>query len=228
MHLIQGYKDSQEIEAYLDSFRVPLQRCYQEKEIYEALDKKLIPVIRKKLKLPETVVKAVNWVLWEAIGNSIVHGYSMRSYEGIFPHPIYFCAMSYEKYIKIAILDLGCGIHNSLSEMEQYKSVTNEEALKLAVQNGVSGNPEGSPGFGLFGSAEIARQSGGELVIISGTSKLILDENRLRVEKSSYYQGTMIELQLPAKINIDLKNIFGKDHIITTEDIDSLTGNFDE
>ena len=230
MHLIKGDKQSQEVEAYLDSFRVPIQRCYQEKDIYEALNKKLIPVIRKEFNPSASIVKAINWVLWEAIGNSIVHGYSLRNYSGVFPYPIYFCAMSYEKYIRIAILDLVQGIHTSLtsSGVEAYKNITNDEALGLAIQNGVSGNPDGSPGFGLYGSAEIARQSGGELVIISEKSKLILKEGELKIEPSSYYQGTLVQLQLPSSLNIDLTKIFGKDALIATEDIDTLTGNFDD
>jgi len=38
----------------------------------------------------------------------------------------------------------------------------------------------------------------------------------------------MIQLQLPSAINIDLTKIFGKNAVIATEDIDLLTGNFDE
>ncbi len=227
MDFIKG-DDSKELQNYFDTFRVPIQRCYQEKEVYEALNKRLIPLIRKEFNPPEPILKAINWVLWEAIGNSIVHGYSIANYEGMYPYPVYFCAFSYKQSIDIAILDVGQGIHKSLTSIEEYKNFSNADALKLAIQNGVSGSKEGSPGFGLYGSAEIAKQSNGELIIISGASKLVLQNSVLTLESSSYYQGTMLQLTIPAGINLDLAQIFGQGHLMTTEDTDTLMGNFDE
>ena len=109
--------------------------------------------------------KALNWALWELVGNAGLHGYQMYGKSDCnYPKPVYFCAFDYKDFIDMAILDIGCGIHTSFlnSGKDKYKNITNAEALSLAIKESETGDPGGSTGFGLFGCAEIARKAKGK------------------------------------------------------------------
>lgn len=220
-------ENSQEVQEYLDTFRVKVRRCHNGKESLEAVNK-LILIIRSDIKPSEPVLKALNWALWEIVDNAGTHGYA--TYDDMqkdYSHPVYFCAYSYkDTMLDIAILDSGQGIHNSFlrSGKDKYKNITNEEALKLSIQNNESGHQKGSPGFGLYGCAEMVKQSDGKLIIISGCNKLVLSKEKLDVVSSSKFDGTMVSLRLPKEGTINLENIFGKDSNVVLESIDDLFG----
>jgi len=218
------------IEEYLKKFIVPIQRCYTGHESLDAINKKIIPLIHQEFKPSATVLKSLNWSLWEVIGNSIVHGYLIEEFEQRSLTPVYCCAYDYKDFIEVAILDAGQGILSSLSlsGKEEYKNISSEEALKLCVQDGVSGSKDGSPGFGLYGCAEIARKSGGELIIISGDKKILLKEGDVDIISCIKFQGTMVQLKIPSGVDIDLTKVFSKDSLVVSEDIDWLIGNFDD
>lgn len=226
MGLVKDENDK-EMQAYLDTFRVGIKRCHNGKESLEAVNK-LIPIIRAEIKPSEVVLRALNWALWEIVDNAGTHGY--ETYDDMqrnYSRPVYFCAFSYKDVmIDIAILDSGQGIHKSFlnSGKEKYKNITNEDALKLSIQNNESGHPKGSPGFGLYGCAEMAKQSDGRLMIISGENKLILSKEGVEILSSSKYGGTMVSLRIPKEAAINLESIFGKDGNIVLESIDDLFG----
>lgn len=219
-------KDQQEVQEYLNDVRVEIHRCHNGKESLKAVNK-LIPIIKSELKPSDSVLKALNWALWELIDNAGAHGYGVyNSFDVGYSRPVYFCAFNYKEFIDIAILDTGRGIHKSflLSGKDKYKKISNEEALELAIQDKESGHPHGSPGFGLFGCAEIAKQSKGAVVIISGNRKLVLSGNGKNVVPCGNFNGTMVLLSIPQKLEINLETIFGKDSNVVLESIDDLFG----
>lgn len=219
---------NREIQEYLNTFRVGIQRCINGQQSLDAVNK-LIPIIKTELRPSEPVLRALNWAIWELVDNAGIHGYkSSGSFETNYPKPVYFCAFGFKNVIDIAILDSGQGIHNSFisSGIEKYKNITNEKALELSILDKESSNPQGSPGFGLFGCAEIAKQSQGGLVILSSSNKLILSEGNLNILSSSNFNGTMVSLRMPKEVKIDLVKILGKDNVFATEPIENLIGDF--
>jgi len=214
------------IQEYLDNFRVPVQRCHNGGENLKAVNK-VIPIIKNEFKPSEEVLKALNWALWELVDNAGMHAYDISEFNINYPHPLYFCAFDYKNTIDIAILDMGKGIQASFlaSGKEKYKNVSNEDALKLAIQNGETGNPKGSTGFGLFGCCEIAKQARGKLVIISGSHKLIVSEKSIQSFPCSKFNGTMVSLRIPREVVLNLEKIFGESNIIL-EPIEDLLGDF--
>ncbi|MFH1504261.1 MAG: hypothetical protein ABIH08_02570 [Candidatus Omnitrophota bacterium] len=130
-----------------------------------------------ELKPPEPLLKALNWALWELVGNAGLHGYNMYKKKNVdYPMPVYFCAFDYKKFIGMAILDVGRGIQKSFLESgnDKYKGISNSDALALSIKDETTCDSQGSAGMGLFGCAEIAKQAKGELIIISGPNKLII------------------------------------------------------
>jgi len=186
-----------------------------------------IPIIRQELNLPEPLLKALNWALWELIGNAGLHGYHMYGKrDSNYPRPVYFCSFDFNNFIDMAILDVGCGIHSSFinSGKAKYRNITNAEALALSIKESETGDPGGSTGFGLFGCAEIARKAKGELVIISGANKLIVSEQGDKLFSSGKFDGTMVLLSLPQKSAVDLADILGKGNITVVSSLDDLIG----
>jgi len=229
MGLIKRDRPNQEIENYLNEIRVPIQRCHNDKESLDAVNR-LIPIIRRELNLPEPLLKALNWALWELVANAGLHGYRMYGKgEFDYPKPVYFCAFDYKDFIDMAILDVGCGIHASFlkSGKDKYKNISNAEALTSAIKESETGDPGGSTGFGLYGCAEIARKAKGKLVIISGTDKLIVSEQGEKLLSSGNFSGTMVLLSIPQKSAIDLAEILGKDNITVVSSLDDLIGGVD-
>lgn len=158
-----GKEDDEKIGEYLSSVRVPIQRCHNNNECLLAVNK-LIPIVRLELKPSETLLKTLNWALWELVGNAGLHGYSMYKKKNVdYPKPVYFCAFDYKEYIDIAILDVGRGIHKSFLESgnDKYKDISNSEALCLSIKDKETCDSHGSAGMGLFGCAEIAKTSKG-------------------------------------------------------------------
>jgi anti-sigma regulatory factor (Ser/Thr protein kinase) len=221
-----------EINEFLDKFRVPIQRCFYSSDSLKAINEKLIPIVKEKYNPSKNVLKSLNWGLWEAIDNAGVHGYGQDPSAKIkvpYPKPVTFCAWAYKDEIEIGILDSGQGIRNSFtnSGIGKYKCLSNTEALKIAIQKGETSNPENSMGFGLYGCAELARQSGGHLVIISTGNKLVLDDKGINIYDSYTYNGTIVSLCLSKKMDINLDSIFGKNSFMATEDFDDILGDYE-
>ncbi|MFA6170047.1 MAG: hypothetical protein WCW67_00900 [Candidatus Margulisiibacteriota bacterium] len=230
MNLIKSEEKPKEMQKYWDTFRVPILRCRNSKESLAAVNK-LIPVIRNDMKPSDAVLKALNWALWEIVDNAGVHGYQMYESTGVdYSGTVYFCAASLGENIDIAIIDGGQGIHSSFrsSGKEKYHGITNEEALKLSTINSESGHPQGSPGFGLFGCSEIARAGKGQLLIVSGSNKLLLSEKGVIIGPSLEYMGTMVSLRINRNAAINLLEIFGETSLVVNESINELIGGIDE
>ena len=109
--------------------------------------------------------------------------------------------------VEIAILDEGKGIANTLKRNKKNILNNDEEALKLCIKPGVTKSLESkkaydiysNKGFGLFMISRIC-EIGGNFVICSGKSCLIIDKNGIESKKCSF-NGTAIRLILnPSKM----------------------------
>ena len=217
-------------QDYLKRIRVDVQRCFNSKESLVAVNK-LMHIIRQEYQLSKSVLKAVNWAFWEAIDNAGLHGYRMYDkHNQNFSAPVYFSAFNYEKEIEIAILDVGQGIRNSFisSGQMKYQNISNKDALELSIREHESGHPKGSPGFGLYGCAEIARETNGKLVIISGTNHLTVNKDTLVIDPYFNFNGTMLSLEASKQANIKLEKILGPQSVTVSENIEDLLGEFNE
>ena len=96
-----------EINKYLDAIRVRIRRCFNSDESQIAVDK-LIPIIKAEFKPSDHVLKALNWALWEFVGNAGMHGYGIYDEaKAVYPKPVYFCAFDYKDTIEVATMDVG-------------------------------------------------------------------------------------------------------------------------
>lgn len=106
--------------------------------------------------------------------------------------------------VEISIADNGCGIFSTL--MSKYNLSTNLQALKLAIEPGISSKDTSAPGddwsnsgFGLFVLSEIGKRLG-QFSICSGES--LLCYTGLRVSPYDYlFKGTAVQLRINTNFN---------------------------
>ncbi|HNP97320.1 MAG TPA: hypothetical protein PKJ63_16880 [Cyclobacteriaceae bacterium] len=104
--------------------------------------------------------------------------------------------------VEIGILDEGIGLRQSLLKNPTVEVATDETALFLSIQPGVSGtkrmrgrSPDGhwgNSGYGLFMTSSLAKK-GGDFIICSGERALHLNENHSEFLPCSY-TGTAIRM----------------------------------
>lgn len=121
---------------------------------------------------------------------------------------MYVCAFAFKERVEIIVFDLGQGIAASITKV--HIGVKPKDALIYATRHGVSGHPNGSPGFGLYGSAQIARLGGGSLYIISGGYGARITDKSEKTFSIPKFGGTLISLGLRSGSNFALDSIINK------------------
>lgn len=128
---------------------------------------------------------------------------------------LWLCGQYYpsQNAVEIAILDEGIGIRTSLSNNSSYKSISDSDALDLAIKAGVSGktspsddeireDPQGiwNQGYGLYVVSELCRRFG-SFAILSGTAYLSIESRAWEPEGAEYtseakMKGTAIKIRI--------------------------------
>lgn len=101
--------------------------------------------------------------------------------------------------VLIAIADGGVGIRRTLLRNPALAEhvVTDNDALRHALEMGVSGTGEVGRGGGLTLVAQIATRSGGSLSLRSGTGRVTVYESRRNSRNVPDFPGTFVRVSLP-------------------------------
>ena len=179
----------------------------------------LVTLIKARTSCNVKTGAALDWVLTELLDNSGTHGYKCYTTgEKTYPKPVYACGFSYEDRVEIAIGDFGQGIHESLKLT--YPEIEIKEALEMAIKKGVSGHPNGSPGFGLYGASELARRGGGSFYIwSSGHGIEVRGGSKPLLFSGIPTNGTFVSFSLNKSMEVPFQEILGRD---TAEYFDGL------
>ena len=235
-------KSDKEIESYLKRMRLlsPLGKHEEEKvakEFFYAIhlcnngnecgnaQKEIISNVVQRGKVKDTTYSSVDYMLNELWDNAGAHGYGC--YNSLdYPKPIYMCALEYDDHFEISIGDRGQGIYSSLNKKNP-DIKNNRQALLSAIQNGVSGHPNGSPGFGLYCSAEFIREGQGNLRIWSSGCHLVTSSVNDKLYTSNFNCGTLINITFAKTADMPFEKIVGS--YDATDYIDEVIGGmFDE
>jgi hypothetical protein len=101
--------------------------------------------------------------------------------------------------VLIAIADGGVGVRETLSRnpaLAEY-TTTDNDAIRHALEMGVSGTGELGRGGGLALVAQIAARSGGSLSLRSGTGRITVYQNRKNSRNVPQFPGTFVRVSLP-------------------------------
>jgi hypothetical protein len=101
--------------------------------------------------------------------------------------------------VLIAIADGGVGVRETLSRNPKYaeETATDNDALRHALEMGVSGTGQIGRGGGLALVAGIASRSGGSLSLRSGTGRVTVYESRKNSRNVPRFPGTFVRVSLP-------------------------------
>ena len=144
---------------------------------------------------------AICSVLSEVCANAAEHGSSsFGAYAAVQAyHHIVSGPRRRGEEVLVSIADGGVGVRETLSRNPKYaeQTTTDNDALRLALEMGVSATGEIGRGGGLALVARIAADSGGSLSLRSGTGRVTVYENRKNSRNVPEFPGTFVRVSLP-------------------------------
>lgn len=170
----------------------------------------------RRFSFQKGVLDGLEWALNEVADNVLIHSGGARGWLQLAQQPS-------KGLIEIVVVDCGRGILNSLREGHP-EIKDDEAAVQLAVEKGVTRNPNIGQGNGLAGTLRIAIAAEGYVNLYSGAGLLRYlqpssdesqgnrrgDQNnkngRLFTQLAPYFQGTVLTLTLPTTKEIDVAN----------------------
>ena len=175
---VQSYRDSTRLNAVIDDAR---------------------EVIVRNMQCSPGVLNSIIWTLNELADNVLVHaaepGTQAEGFIQVVGHPL-------QQKVDFVVADHGRGIRRSLSE--SHTTSSDEEAIQLATQAGVTRDIATGQGNGLAGSVRIVAAAGGELTIMSGNAELSLLNGDASADYCGAVPGTSVSLIPPTAVEIDI------------------------
>lgn len=205
-HVIQNINDSRNIIDFRDN---RILKFNSHEEIYQIGEELGEHILKQPNNLNSVGFFTLKWAINEVLDNVINHSNSIHG--GLFISHY----SPKDGKIRIGITDFGIGILNSLQSgtlLEKPKS--DEEALKMCIEKGVTCDERKGQGNGLFGLFSIVTENNGNLTISSGRKSLVLRNQEIYVSNNwvinEDYPTTTVyfEFDLNAKLNI--QSVFPK------------------
>ena len=177
---------------------IPVQ-SYSSSNQLNSIINDVLEVLSRHMNCSSGVLDSIDWTLNELADNVLVHaGEREGEAEGF----MQIVSHRNQGKIDLVVSDYGRGIRQSLSESRSPSS--DEEAIRLAIEKGVTRDPSFGQGNGLAGSVNIVTEAGGELTIMSGNADLRLSDGDVSVGQCGAVPGTSVSLVLPTDVEIDI------------------------
>lgn len=226
MHLFpnsEGVEDASVVDGYF----YDIHRCMSTTACGDA-HKHIISNVVQRDSVHDETYSAIDYMLNEIWDNAGVHGYGC--YETFdYPKPVYICALEKDDYYEISIGDRGQGIYQSLHQHNpDIQTKNRKETIKAAIVDGISGHPDGSPGFGLFCAASFMRSGKGCLHLWSSNCYLVVNEKNDRIYSSVYSLGTLVSFIIRKSDILPFNAIVGGRSNVDDYIADVIGGMFDE
>ena len=172
-----------------------------------------------------SVLQALSYCFYEILDN--VHIHSGRRLGTAMTH---FAPNS--NTLRVLVADDGIGIRESLSENNKYQYITEDEALRICLQDSVTDGK--GMGFGLYATSRLMKNVGINFVLHSGHHKLISQGGHTEVIEDGLWQGTIVYMEISTSKDIDPNEVV--DHrtnadeqfneaFVETEDLETLWTN---
>lgn len=169
------------------------------------------------------VAKALTDVIREKVETDAVTGNSLEVCLGELTENVYFHAESdgggfaaaqtfrESQEIELAIVDLGRGIHASLSANPNFADLVGDDlsAINMAIKPTVTATPERNSGYGLSLTRLLLEINDGRLIVWSGEGKVEFGEKPTE-RKAERVPGTIVVLRLHTDRPFDLKTAYAR------------------
>ncbi len=217
-------KRSEEKLVSKEFFFYSIHSCNNINECSEA-QREIISNVISRGKLKDSTYCSVDYMINELWDNAGVHGYACYQ-SPVYPKPVYMCALEYPDHYEISIGDRGQGIFSSLQQKRPY--IKRKDALLECIKDGVSGHPDGSPGFGLFCSSEFIKKGHGNLTIWSSECHLDVSSSANKIYNSDFKIGTLVNIKFDKTAEMPFEKILCDNHNIIDYIDETIGGMFDE
>jgi hypothetical protein len=173
---------------------IPLRLIADELSVGDASNA-VCDLVLRNLDNAEAFLPALEWCVYEVLDNVRLHANVQV--------PGVVCAQVFPQLrrLDVAICDVGQGIRRSLSESHQID--TDEQALRMALQRGVTRNPQVGQGNGLAGSLEISRLNGGDFDLWSGNALYDLATDQVHPLPTVPGTGVLFSLDIDRPIRLE-------------------------
>jgi hypothetical protein len=142
------------------------------------------------------VLASLEWAMNEIADNVVVHAGGALGWIQAISRPN-------SKRVELVVADCGLGIHRTIRDSHP-EILRDEDALRLAIERGVTRDKAIGQGNGLAGSIGIATAGHGWVNILSGTATLrLFEDGRLDDLPIAEFPGTVVTLTLPTDQEID-------------------------
>ena len=160
------------------------------------LTDQILDVFGYSLKMSDGVKGSLKMALNELMINVFDHSES--------PKGCYVCAQSYgqSKKIRLCIADFGIGILGSLKKNPAFEKLSSDyEAIRVAIQEGVTSRLSGDAGKGLSYIQRFMKANEGKMYILSGRGKVLWDFSSTKQSPKQQtmqtpFQGTIVKLEI--------------------------------
>ena len=103
--------------------------------------------------------------------------------------------------LRLLVADDGMGIRASLAENESYHNVSEEDALRMCIQDTVTDGK--GMGFGLYATSRLMKDIGISFILHSGTHKLLYKDGETKIIDNGFWQGTIVYMEITTSREID-------------------------
>ena len=181
---------------------------YSSSEEAEQLLRATVDYLTSNLVWEPGTLHALEWSLYEILDNVFQHAETPTGY-------FMFQVQQSQRRLSYCVADQGRGILQSFAT-SRHKPASAADAISLAVQRGVTRDPEVGMGNGLWGAAEIVARNAGQLTISSSGAALFFDRAARTVNTIDWVSvlhpnapGTYVDIQLDASKGVQLAEVFG-------------------
>lgn len=207
--LIKQYFPAVEEDVTIDVF--------DEKTI-DAVYRHVIQILMRHMDIEKTVLDAFSYCFYEMLDNVVIH--TDKQLGTVLTH------YNQEAHtLSLLIADDGIGVQASLAKNEKYHTISEEEALKLCIEDNVT-DGEGM-GFGLYATSLLDKKIGLRFEIRSGNHTMQVTNGVVSVKESEFWQGTIIYMQIQTDKEIDPQEVVAYRTDVTDE-FDTIFLNDDE
>ena len=177
--------------------QLPLIEVFDGKNIH-AVYSDVVSLLKNQPSIELGVLQILGYCLYEILDNVITHsekncGTVLTDFQVD------------RRTIRIAVVDDGIGIYQSLKRNKQYDSISESEALIKCIEDKVT-DGEGM-GFGLYSTALMIHSIGIQFEIHSGSHSLSFKDGEFNVSETTFWQGTIVYIELHADKEISPNDI---------------------
>ena len=167
----------------------------------ESINAECNALIAELLKINDielSVVQSFNYCLYEVLDNVLTHSGKKSG--------VLLSRFSTEKQqIQVLVADDGIGIHQSLTENDTYKHLTEAETLQHVILDKVTDGK--GMGFGLYTTKNLITFAGGLLVIASGEHQLTYEGQQSIVSEIERVEGTIVFMAVNTNQEINANDV---------------------